>query len=466
MAHPPFKDETYVFEGPTFQVDLPATDALHPIHYSRRLLIFRCDTDTQRNEQLGILKTAVAKLVQRCPLLGGIVAPPPSDEEKTSDPNWRTILPGEGLELIVKDLRDRLPSFLQFEATHFAIDKLPYDLLVPVPQDIGNDRPYPACKLQLSAIEGGSILTWAMSHSLGDGSSNNELIRILAEEARLAQEPPNAQKSTDHSPKSPIGLDRTLMRDLKSESPFQIQDHPGYMTNPPTHLPPHPFQPTSPELPVSLHLSATHLSHLKSDVQQPNSPPISTHDALAALIWRSSILIRSRRSPAARAIPSETIIHLYLPSDARRHLEIPDTYIGNTVYQLCTSIPLGDLIGPKGLQLAATALRATITAVTPAKPWSVLSQTNKEWVDWAFLRDYNSTGVAMGTDWTSFGLYEHDWGKVFGRNVVRFRYPGEEGTNVIFPKVGDGSADVAVAVMPDEVEVLRGEECFGKYLDD
>src|ERR1700742_5333327 len=158
MADSSFRDGAMVFPAPSFHVDLAALDALHPIHYSRRLLIFRCGSAAQLDAQLGALKTAAKALVQRCPMLGGIVSPLPAEDAINVDPNWRTILPGEGMELIVRDLRRTVASFGELEATGFPAEKLPYDLLVPVPQDVGNDRPFAACKLQFSAIEGGSIL--------------------------------------------------------------------------------------------------------------------------------------------------------------------------------------------------------------------------------------------------------------------------------------------------------------------
>jgi hypothetical protein len=457
-------DETVVFPGPLFHVDLAALDALHPIHYSRRLLIFRCESPAQLDGQLKALKTALRALVQRCPILGGVVCPLPLEDGKNVDANWRTIRPGDGMELVVKDLRDVLPSFAELEAEGFPIDKLLYKLLVPVPQDIGNDRPFAACKLQFTAIEGGSILTWAMSHSVADGSGNNELMRILAEETRLAQEDSDEGTSTSTAPASPIGLDRSVMRNIvTSDVPFRIEDHPGYMANAPAQPPPHPFAASSPEVSVLLHIAAPHLAQLKADAQQPGSVPISTHDAIAALIWRSIVLIKRRRSDAARSIPLSTKVDLFMPSDARRHLNIPDSYIGNAVYQLSASLDLGNILSPTGLQEAAGAIRTAIKAVTPEKVRSLMAQTNQQWVDWAFLGNYTSTGVPMGTDWTSSSLYEHDWGKAFGR-VARFRYPGDEGSTCIFPKLGDGSAEIVVAVMKNEIDVLKGEECFGKYL--
>ena len=463
MAGSTSENYTISIPAPSYHVDLAALDALHPIHYSRRLLLFRCASAQQRDEQLKVLKVGAQALVSRCPILGGVVVPASTDDDLGED--WRTIFPGLGMDLLVKDLRAALPSFEELQRTGFSADKLPYKLLVPVPADIGNDQPFAACMIQFSAIEGGTILTWAMSHSVADGSGNNELMRVLAEATCRAPELPVGGTGSvieEHSTPD-MGLDRSILRDMTSDIPFRIEDHPGYMTNPPAQPPLHPFQATDPEIPISIHIRVSRLAHLKADAQQPGAPPISTHDALCALMWRSIILIRSRRSPESLDLPPNKPVNLFMPSDARRHLNIPESYIGNAVYQLNSSLDLRTILSRSGLQAAASAIRRTITAVTPEKVRSVLAQTNKQWVDWAFLGSYNSTGVAMGTDWTSSGLYEHDWGKAF-RPMVRFRYPGEEGLNCIYPKLPDGSAEVVVAVMADEVDLLLGEECFGKYI--
>lgn len=467
MTAPSITEENVIFQGPWFHVDLAALDALHPIHYSRRLLLFRCASHSQFDAQLGALKIAVKALVRRCPILGGTIAPPPTTPSDTTkiSADWRTVLPGPGIELVVKDLRNALPPYSELEASGFAADKLPYDLLVPVPGDIGNDRPFAACKLQFSAIQGGSILTWAMSHSIADGSGNNELIRILAEETRLATEKLSSGDTTStNAAISSIGLDRSILRIMTSNIPFRIEEHPGYMESPPSQPPSHPFVSPEPEMPISLHIPSSCLAQLKADAQKPGTPPISTHDAICALLWRSVTFLRHQRSESAKSVALSTPINLYFPSDGRRHLKIPDSYIGNAVYQLSTALDLGTILSPTtGLQEAAAAIRRAITAVTPEKMRSLMARTNEQWVDWAFMRDYNSTGVPMGTDWTSSSLYDHDWGTSFGK-LVRFRYPGEEGSTAILPKLPDGSAEVMVAVMKSEVEVLKGDECFGKYI--
>ncbi|PMD34197.1 hypothetical protein L207DRAFT_517398 [Hyaloscypha variabilis F] len=469
MADSYFKDESILISGPSFHVDLAGLDAFHPVHYSSRLMIFRCSSSTQRDAQLTALKTGLQGLVNRCPMLGGIVVPLHPDEVQVGKEDWRTIVPDKGIELVVRDLRPKMPSFEELEAANFPTLKLPYDLLTTVPRGIGNDRPYAAFKVQYSAIEGGSIITISISHSIGDGAGTNELTRVLAEETRRAQVS-SSESSKEVLPGPATMQDRSALRNLESKTPFNIKDHPAYLwpsapsATKPKETTPHPFSTTSTEISVLLQIPPTKLSQLKADATTPSAPFISTHDSLAALTWRSLLLIRSRRSPS-HPVPSSTLGSIFFPSDARRHLNLPDSYTGNCVYQLKASLPLSTLFSPSGLREAASAIRRAITDVTPEKVVSLLAETNERWPSWGFMEKYATTGVGMGTDWTSGGLYSLDWGEAFG-GLVRYRYPGMIGGagSCILPKLRDGSAEVVVAVLPEEEELLRSEECFGRYI--
>ncbi|EXJ70543.1 uncharacterized protein A1O5_06613 [Cladophialophora psammophila CBS 110553] len=300
----------------------------------------------------------------------------------------------------------------------------------------------------------------------GRWGGNNELMRVLSEATKIAQERTTDDVLALAAASTQLGLDRSIMRNMSSEIPFKLGDHPGYMTNAPKQPPSHPFEAPSAEVPISFYIPATGVAQLKADATQPGAPPISTHDAICALIWRSLILVRRERSAAARALPGSTKTNLFMPSDARRHLDLPQSYIGNAVYQLSVSLDLGKLLDPRsGLQEAAGAVRHAITVVNPTLVRSIMAETNKRWVDWAFLGSYSSTGVAMGTDWTSSPLYDQDWGTVFGGVPVRYRYPGEPGLNCVMPKLPDGAAEVIVSVMENEVDKLSSEDCFGKYIE-
>ncbi|KAK5281484.1 hypothetical protein LTR20_007198 [Exophiala xenobiotica] len=416
------------------------------------------------------------------PFSNGDIVSLPENEAIDGKDDWRTIVPGPGLELVVRDLREAMPSFQELEKSNFQPSLLPYSLLVPVPADIGNDKPFSACKIQFSSIEGGTIITIAHSHSVADGSGTNELMRVLAEETRRAQEHDSLPQSTaetealDNLPTG-MGLDRSFMRTIASDIPFNINDHPGYSWNPEPAAPNHAFVATAPEVPVLIRISPAGLARLKSDASSSREPgvpsiPISTHDALAALMWRTVLLIKSRRSEDARAVPMSTKTSLFMPSDARRHLVgLPASYVGNAVYQLTAGpLELGTLLGPAGLVEGARALRTAINAVTvaPEKVKSLMAMTNQRWIPWAFLSTAETTGFPMGTDWTGGPeVYGYDWGSAFGGSggMVRYRYP-DEAFNVVFPRLPDGSAEVVVAVLPDEVEVVKGAEGFGRYMEE
>jgi trichothecene 3-O-acetyltransferase len=473
MADSSFKDDSVLISGPLFHIDLAGLDAFHPVHYSSRLMIFQCTSSAQRDAQLTAFKSGLQALVNRCPMLGGIVVPLPPDEAKNGKEDWRTIVPDKGMELVVRDLRTKLSSFDELEAAGFAALQLPYDLLTTVPRNIGNDRPYNAFKVQFSAIEGGSIITVSLSHSVGDGSGTNELTRALAEETKLAQTSSGGTTTSGVLPEAAAMMDRSALRKLKSGSPFDIKDHPAYRWDyppsanfsQPKKASPHPFAASAPETAVLLHISPASLEKLKADATAPDAPFISTHDAIAALIWRSTLLIRSRRSTAAQNLPPSTLGSVFLPSDARRHLKLTESYIGNCVYQLTATLDLGTLLSPSGLKHAASAIRRAISAVTPEKVSSLLAMTNEKWPHWGFMESYATTGVAMGTDWTSGMLYAQDWGDAFGP-LIRYRYPGAVGSAgcCILPKLPDGSAELTVGIMPEEETVLRSAECFGPYI--
>ena len=96
MADSSFLDHTVLISGPQFHVDLAALDARHPVHYSRRLLIFRCTSASQLDAQLSALKTGLQALIRRCPILSGIVVPLPTDEASDGKEDWRTVVPDRG----------------------------------------------------------------------------------------------------------------------------------------------------------------------------------------------------------------------------------------------------------------------------------------------------------------------------------------------------------------------------------
>ena len=76
-----------------------------------------------------------------------------------------------------------------------------------------------------------------------------------------------------------------------------------------------------------IHITASNLAKLKSNAAPGHGARISTHDALAGLLWRSTILIRSRRSTSAKDVPPTTTTTLFFPSDARKHINVDNVSV-------------------------------------------------------------------------------------------------------------------------------------------
>jgi hypothetical protein len=346
-----------------------------------------------------------------------------------------------------RDRRSALPSFAALEAANFPPAALPHAALVPVLGDLA-----PACEVQLSALEGGTVLALAMSHTVADGGGLDAWMAVLADAV--------AGRATAHLPR--MGEDRRVLRELASGGPFDVAQHPGYRWKaPPASAPPHPFATTREEVPVLLHLPAPALPRLKAAATAH-----STHDALAALVWRTTLLVRSRRARDVDVDPAAQT-RLFLPCDARAHLGLDRVYVGNAVYQLAAPLPLGVLLGPGGLAAGARALRAAISAATPERVRSCVATINSgRALEWAFMDgSVGSTGVALGTNLGSGpALYAREWGAHFGR-VVRLRQPAGGVPAYVLPRREDGSVEVVVCVLPEEAETLRGLEGFGPYLD-
>jgi len=453
----PSIEKVIIINGPDSHIDLSALDARHVLHYSRRLLFFSCTTSAQHDAQLTALEKGLESLLKRCPILGGIVAAPNKDG---NDPLARGIVPGPGIELNVKDLGTSMPSLAELAEDNFDSRYFKWEQLMPVPADLDNEMPYPAFKVQFSSIDGGTILTFAMSHTVSDGNGMDVLMLVLAEEVR------NSNSSRNPVTNEYIGMDRGPIRDVKSDTTFNINEQPAYRWKTPA-IPQssHYFVASAPELPLVLRIPPAKLKRLKADATTPDAPPISTHDAVVALMWRSLLLIRSRRPDSKTDQPLKT--RLFLPSDCRKQLDLPASYVGNAVYQLTAQLDIDNLLSPSGLKHAASALRAAITAATPERVRSYFNLINNDPIRacrlgyaWEALTDADlAIGTCLNSD---IVLYGSDWGGAFGP-VQRFRDISDNGDTAVMPRLPDGSVEVVVSVMSDEVALLKGEKCFGKY---
>lgn len=111
-------------------------------------------------------------------------------------------------------------------------------------------------------------------------------------------------------------------------------------------------------------------------------------------------------------------------SNARRHLQLPASYIDNTVYQLAVTLDLGTLLSPSGLQRAASAVRHAVSAVTAEKvavtwPTTMTRMRRPRWGGSGRRHDGRGNGHGLNERRRVVGG-KGEWGVALGK-MIRFR---------------------------------------------
>lgn len=116
------------------------------------------------------------------------------------------------------------------------------------------------------------------------------------------------------------------------------------------------------------HIPATSALALKLAASTPTHP-VSTHDALSALMWRTLMHARhasgalSHPSPKTNTPPTESTYTL--PHNARRHVGLPSAWVGNACYFISATLPISTILSPsnQSLPIMAESIRAALNAV-------------------------------------------------------------------------------------------------------
>ena len=284
-------------------------------------------------------------------------------------------------------------NFQHLRQAHFSSSLLHTEQLCPFPEPVYvRDSPIDVCRLRANFVDGGLLLVVSIIHTVRDGRAISDVIKIFAEKLREEQKRELPSRSTGHeeTPKQVYSFNRASL--LSGNGLLgAIENHPGWTVSP-LAFPPDSattetlctaFHINSNSLrtlkqvasllwPLSSTSAAIHVSHLPEDqrghsLQQPIT--ISTHDAIAALIWRSTILARHRAGILSDLITTSLI----QPVDCRSRLQLPEPYFGNAVYGIKATLDIAQFLAgtdsfgtsqTSGLQAAARAIRAETSGVT------------------------------------------------------------------------------------------------------
>ena len=382
-------ESTFAVPCPPFSLRLSRWDLRMTPLYSKRVLCFPSpNSSNEHNEHIAhLLLTALRSTVEELPFLAGSVVP-----FSKHQPWLHDLRPHGAAYLEINDLSNEI-KFLNLRKARFSSSLLDTEQLCPLPEPVYlRQSPIDVCRLRANFVDGGLLLVISIIHTVCDGRGISEVIEIFADKFRKAQIGEHTCHSTVHaeSPKKTYSLDRAAI--LSGNGlPGTIENHPGWTASP---LASRGGSDSTKALCTTFHISSESLRALKKVAS--SSPPsssafgainiphpldgqqsctseqatsISTHDAVAALIWRTTMLARHR----AGIIPDDATTHFSQAVDCRTRLRLPQPFFGNAIYGVKATLALPRLafatesFAPSqisGLQAAARAIRAEVSGAT------------------------------------------------------------------------------------------------------
>lgn len=464
--------------------------------YSKRVLCFPLPNNSLEHDEhiARLLLAALRSTVEELPFLAGSVVPFSKDQPWLHD-----LRPQGAAYLEVKNLSRKI-SFLELRKARFSSTLLDTEQLCPLPEVVYvRDGPIDVCRLRANFVDGGLLLVVSIIHTVCDGRGISNVLKIFADKLRKAQTGELASCSTDYEeiPKHPYSFDRTSVLSGNGLA-GAIENHSGWTTSP---LPFHGGSVKTKTICTTFHISSDSLRELKRVVSSLSSPSsasvstainishqsdsqqfhssdpasgISTHDAIAALIWRSTMLARHR----AGILSDRTITHFSQAVDCRTRLHLPEPYFGNAIYGVKTSLTLPhltcatdgfDASRVSGLQAAARAIRAEVNGATADKFRDLLGfveRTDMEMLTRPSVLEDLSIGSILFVSYFGFEMHDIDFGEALGGKIEAFRIPSRgllPGMPVVLPRLPDGSCEFVINEQEEVMRCFAEDEIFRKY---
>lgn len=376
-------EESFAISCPPFSLQLSHWDMRYIPIYSKRVLCFPLPNSSSEHQEhiTQLLLAALRSTVDELPFLAGSVVP-----FSKQQPWLRDLRPHGAAYLEVKDLSRKI-NYLDLRKARFSPSLLDPEELCPFPKAAYiQDSPVDVCRLRVNFVDGGLLLVVSIIHTVCDGRGISEVLKIFADKLLKAQAGKLADclPSREEAPKHSYSFDRSSVLSGNGIS-GSIENHPCWTASPVTS---HSSFATTKTVCTAYHINSDSLRALKEaaipsspyistpsatiNIQHPlngqevhssgQSTRISTHDAIAALIWRSTLLARHR----AGLLSNHATTHFSQAVDCRSRLHLPEPYFGNAIYGIKASLTLPELAPTterpdtpqiSGLQTAACAIR-------------------------------------------------------------------------------------------------------------
>jgi methylglutaconyl-CoA hydratase len=459
-------DQSYAVPCPPFQLQLSHWDKRFIPIYSKRLLCFPLLNQTiNSNENIvQLLLDALRATVDQIPFLAGSVVPFSKEQP------WLRDIRSEGAAYLETRDLSREMSYLDLRKSNFASSLLDADLLCPFPAaTCVKDGPVDVCRIRANFVDGGLILAIQIIHTVFDGRGILEVLKLFAGNFRKGQTGELLREK--EAAGTPYTFDRTSVLSGKGLD-GDIANHPCWTASP---LSFHSGFAKTKNVCMNFSISAESLRNLKESMASSSNLPISTHDAISALIWKSLIISRYRAGIINSRLHLN--VHFSVSVDCRSRLNLPDPYYGNAIYGIKSSVPLSSLLANQddhfpALKEAAQAIRTEIASVTGAKFLDLVAfveRTESKMLTRLSIIEDLALGTVMLISYFGFDMHGLDFGPALGDGKIEaFRLPAQglvPGVPVLFPRLPDGGAEFVVCESEEVMKELGEDEDFGRFVE-
>lgn len=308
------------------------------------------------------------------------------------------------------------------------------------------ENEWDCCRIQATFITGGLLLSVCILHLAMDGQSITRVIQTLARNCSVPPRPA-PERSPEVFDRSRLAVS-SVVPDIGKLPAYVLSDGAFDFASR-----------TAGVIDTRMYRFTTEsLAQLKADASSPENPCFSTQDAVAALIFQQKIKARLRSGIVG---PADKIQYSF-PVEFRGIMDppLPAEFVGNAVMFGATSfLPVDDLVGAGGLQLAAREIRRAIRAVDAEYVNNFIAMVNSV----SDMRTFNFYGALNGkttaitsTTYKGF-VMPGEWGPVVGKY---------EGMGLMDKAFGDGM----FVIMPPtnagwDVIVTLSSQAMGVFED-
>jgi len=470
--------EHYTFTGPEFHTKLSPLDQIAVYNWSPRILVFPLPSSSNRDGITAVLRAGIQASINTFPDLAGTCTQPAHSRPGDTQGGMRYHDKGEA-HLRIKDLSDRY-NLDTLRASNFSQERLQPEDLCPTPAFAHPAmQPLELFSVQANFIQGGLLLVVCIYHSICDGVGQFHVTEMFANQCRRAAEQKFGglfKTTTDDKTRlgfRPDQFNRTTLSEGAPDADIDKLSAYTILPEPARGMPSWASPDHRKLASETFLLPASALKELKTlaTTQKPatsTEPYISTHDAVCALLWRTTMAARV----AAGEISRNESTTFGMPVDGRSQLKPPQPadYMGNNAIGFKVGESVEMLIAPEnGLGAAAFAIRTGVKSVDDTYVKTLIAVL-EEVPDYGqvfldMLEFIKTTGLFV-TSWARFAYADLDFGeKLFGK-CERFRFPSGgymNGIAVILPPLRNGDWEVTLTLEEKCMDAFRSDGVWKQY---